>query len=103
MPVANAENGNAELVDAAIDGRAGWFHDARWTAGDDDAARRGKTGGRRVDVGHRCVNTELADAARDQVAVLTTRVEDDDLAHRRAALTAAAPASGPAGRPCPPS
>src|SRR5688500_15617052 len=103
VAVADAEDGHAQLVDRGIDGRAGGLDDARRTAGDDDAARGAEGGGGSVDVGDGGVDAKLTDPAGDEVAVLATGVENDDLAHGAAAFTADAPASGPAGRPCPPS
>src|SRR5688572_21931886 len=103
MAVADTEHGNAERVDPRVDRGTGGLDHAGRSARDDDPARTGKRRGRGVDVADGSVHAQLADPARDQVAVLTTRVEDDDLAHGRRGLTAAAPASGPAERPCPPS
>jgi hypothetical protein len=79
VAVADAEDGDAQRVDAGIDGgRRGLGH-AGGAARDDDAARPGELARRPVDVGDDGVHAQLADAPGDEVAVLPTRVEDDDL------------------------
>ena len=101
MAVADAEDRHAEIVDRPIDRRAGRRGDARRPARDDDPARAPEVGGGTVDVGHDGVNAQLANAAGDEVAVLAARVEDDDLVHGQRGASVDAPASAPAGRPCP--
>src|SRR5687767_2859056 len=103
MAVADTEDRNAEVIDRRVHRRAGGLGDAGGSTRDDDAPGIGQLGGWLVDVTDDGVDTELSNPARDQVAVLPTGVQDDDLAHAERPPTAAAPASGPAGRPCPPS
>src|SRR5205823_6849524 len=97
VAVADAENGHAEVVDRAIDRGARGLGDARRPARDDEAAGAAQVGGGAVDVGDDGVDAELADAAGDEVAVLPTRVEDDDLVHGRRGPSVDAPASATAG------
>src|SRR5258706_15199186 len=101
MAVADAQHGHAQGVDAWIDGGGGRLGDTGGTARDDDAARPGELARRLVDVGDDRVHAQLANAAGDEVAVLPARVEDDDLVQGNVPSTAGAPASAPAGRPCP--
>ena len=82
--VADAEHGDAEVEDAGIDAGGALLEHAVGTAREDDALRR--IG---LDFVHRDVERDdlgidvlLADAARDQLRVLGTVVEDDDLVHR---------------------
>jgi len=101
MAVADAQHGDAQGIDAGVDGGRGGLGDAGRAARDDDAARGGQLAGRPVDVGHDRVHAQLANTPGDQMAILPARVEDDDLVQGDAPSTAGAPASAPAGRPCP--
>src|SRR5438445_7943804 len=101
VAVANTKNWDIERVDLRIDRRTGWFGNASGAAGDDDATRIAEFRSRFADVGDDGVHTQLADAAGDEVAVLPARVEDDDLVHGQRGPSVDAPASAPAGRPCP--
>jgi hypothetical protein len=79
LAVADAEHGNAEIEDRGIGGRAFGIVNAARPAGDDDAARGGELGGRGFAGAYFGVDTEIADFAGEQVAVLSSGIEDDDL------------------------
>ena len=80
LPITDAEHGHAQLVDARIDARRAFGIHARGPAREHDAARRERADlrerpVRRLDL---AVDALLADAARDQLAVLGAEIEDQD-------------------------
>ena len=100
--VADPEQRDPGLEEALVGQRSVLLVDARRPAGEHDggvaAGEHALDGlGARQDLG---VDAQLADAAGDQLRVLAPEIEDRDPAGHRGS-TAASPASGRAGRPCP--
>ena len=81
VAVAEAKHGDAHLVDGRVDARGVLGVHARGTAGEDDGAGvlRSDLGCRGVARHDLRVDVQVADAARDELAVLGAEVEDDDL------------------------
>src|SRR5262249_2015318 len=101
VPIANAEDWDLQLVDFWVHRGAGRFGDACRSPRDDDPSDTVEVASGMTHVGDDGVHAQLKDAAGDEVAVLAARVEDDNLVHGRCNPSVDAPASAPAGRPCP--
>ncbi len=80
QPVADAEDGDAEREHGGIGGGSIGVIDRARAAGEDDAQRieRAELIERRGAGKHDGEDVELADAARDELGVLRTEVENDD-------------------------
>src|SRR5207248_3739245 len=78
-PVADAEHGYPQVVERRIRRRSAGVVDARWAAAEDDAGRApgGYRSSWRVVRQQLAVDAALADAPRDQLAVLGAEVEND--------------------------
>ena len=76
LPVANSQHCRANAQQPGIDGGAASIVDARWAARDDNALPSCKFGGWSFTRSYFRVDAEIADFSGDQVAVLSTSVED---------------------------
>ena len=81
QPVADAQHRHTQLEHGAVDERRAGLLDAERAPGEDDPARS-----KGADLLHRhrarvdfAVHVQLANAARDQLRVLRTEIEDEDL------------------------
>ena len=84
--VTDAENRNAELEDAFVRQRRVFGIHAGWSAGKDQPSRleRGDIPGASVVAENAGINVALADATRDDLRVLGTEIENDNLiVHRK--------------------
>src|SRR5581483_2342306 len=87
-PVADAEHGHAQLVDAGIDLRRVLRVDRGRPAAEDERDRvlRAQLGRGRAVTDELRVDTRLADSARDQLRVLAPEVDDEHGARLRQLL-----------------
>src|SRR5262249_61095553 len=99
--IAHAEPWGLQVVEVLGHRGAGRVGDACRPPRDDDPPDTVEVASGMTRVGDDGVHAQLTDAAGDEVAVLAARVEDDNLVHGRCNPSVDAPASAPAGRPCP--